>query len=132
VIRSPTVGTATYEDIELAGEGVPDGVHELLPVGAHGDVADGDGDPQALLGPPAAALLQLRRVAGARVDARAEPCQLLHDRVPDPLAPAGDQRRRAGQAPPLAPARRRHLLSVSLSAMMLWLCGHNAGMLRRR
>jgi hypothetical protein len=30
--------------------------------------------------------------------------QLLHDRVPDPLAPAGDQRRRAGQDPSLAVA----------------------------
>jgi len=106
---------ATHEDIELASEGVPDRAHELLPVGAHGDVADGDGDLQALLGPPAAALLQLRRVAGARVHARAEPCQLLHDGVPDPLAPAGDQRRRPGEAPPLTAAGcRRHLLSLSL------------------
>jgi hypothetical protein len=39
--------------------------------------------------------------------------------VPDPLAPAGDQRRRAGQAPPLAAAACRHVrtsLSRSICA----------------
>jgi hypothetical protein len=99
-----------YQDVELAVEGRRDGVHELLPVGAHGDVADGDGDVQPLLRPPPAALLQLRRVPGARVHARAEPGQLLDDRVPDSLAAAGDQRRRAGEAPPLlsTPAGGRH------------------------
>ena len=33
-----------YKDVELAGEEVLDGVHERLPLGAHGDVADGEGD----------------------------------------------------------------------------------------
>jgi hypothetical protein len=99
----------TYEDVQLAAEDIPDGGHERLPVGAHGDVADGDGHllqqaAAALLCPPPAALLQLRGVAGARVHARAQRRQLLHDRVPDPLAPAGDQRRRAGQDPSLAVA----------------------------
>ena len=59
----------------------------------HGDVAHGDGDLEALLlRPPLAALLQLCGVAGARVHPRAERRQLLHDGVPDALAPAGDQR----------------------------------------
>jgi hypothetical protein len=60
-----------YEDVELAPEGVLDRGDELLSVGAHGDVADRDGDVQPLVGPPPAARLQLRCVPGARTCARA-------------------------------------------------------------
>lgn len=91
-------------------------IDEGLPVAAHADVAGGDGDLQALLGPPPAALLQLRRVPGARVHPRAEPGQLFDDRVPDPLTAAGDERRRSGEGPPLlstpAGSRRHSLLQV--------------------
>jgi hypothetical protein len=66
----------------FAAEGALDRGDELLSVGAHGDIADGDGDVQPLRSPPPAARLQLPRVPGARVHARAEPRQLLHDRVP--------------------------------------------------
>ena len=110
------VSPSAYQGIELAVEGRLDRVHELLPVSAHGDVADGDGDTQPLLGPQPAALLQVRRAAGARVHPCAEPGQPLHDRVPDPLAASGDQRCRAGQAPPFSADRRCHslfFLSVS-------------------
>jgi len=93
-----------YQNVELAVEGGPDSLHEPLPVGAHGEVAGGDGDVQALLGPPPAARLQICRAARARVHPHTEASQLLHDGVTDPLATAGDERRRARQAPPLTPA----------------------------
>lgn len=70
-----------YKDVELPTEGGLHGGHEVLAVSAQRDIADGDGDLQPFLLPPPAALLQLRRVPGARMHARPKPRQLLHDRM---------------------------------------------------
>jgi hypothetical protein len=71
-----------HEDIEPAAEGGPHGGHEARAVGAPRHVAGGHGHLQPLLVPSPPALLQLRRVARARVHPGAEPGELLDDRVP--------------------------------------------------
>jgi hypothetical protein len=42
--------------------------------------------------------------------------------LPDPLAATGDQRCRAGQAPPLAAGRRCHILRVQRQLVLLRCC----------